>query len=60
MTAKKCTKKRDACAKLSFCLSKPIAFIAVLVASPSPSLLLKLPNMQQMSSKQPKDRASDR
>jgi len=25
--AKKCTKKRDACTKLLFCLSKPIAFL---------------------------------
>ena len=32
MTAEKCTKKRDACAKLLFRLSKSIAFFAVLVA----------------------------
>ena len=29
--ARKCTKKRDARAKLLFCQSKPIAFFAVLV-----------------------------
>ena len=32
MTVKKCTKKRDARAKLLFCQSKPIVFFAVLVA----------------------------
>ena len=32
MTAKKCTKKRDARAKLLFCYHTPIAFSAVLVA----------------------------
>ena len=37
MTAKKCTKKRDARAKL-FCQSKLIAFLPFLL--PSPSLLL--------------------
>ena len=30
--AKKCTKKRDARAKLLFCKDKPIAFFTVLVA----------------------------
>ena len=41
MTAKKCTKTRDARAKLLFCQSKPIAFLPC--ALTSPSLLLKLP-----------------
>ena len=40
-TAKKCTKKRDARAKLLFCQSKPIGFIPF--SLPSPSSLLKLP-----------------
>ena len=31
VTAKKCTKKRDARAKLLFCQSKPFCFFAVLV-----------------------------
>ena len=42
-TAKKCTKKSDARAKLLFCQSKPIAFLPFLL--PSLSSLLKLPNM---------------
>ena len=42
MTAKKCTKKRDARAKLLFCQSKPIAFLPFLLTSPSS--LLKLPS----------------
>ena len=42
MTAKKRTKKRDACAKLLFCQSKPIAFLPF--SLPTPSSLLKLPN----------------
>ena len=37
MTAKKCTKKRDARAKL-FCQSKPIAFLPFSLPSPSSSL----------------------
>ena len=41
MTAKKCTKKRDARAKLLFCQSKPIAFLPFSLTSPSS--LLKLP-----------------
>ena len=40
MTAKKCTKKHYARAKLLFCLSKPIAFLPF--SLPSPSSLLKL------------------
>ena len=40
-TAKKCTKKRDARAKLLFCYSKVIAFWPF--SLPSPSSLLKLP-----------------
>ena len=39
-TAKKCTKKRDARAKLLFCLSKPIVFLPF--SLPSPSSLLEL------------------
>ena len=39
--AEKCTKKRDARAKLLFCLSKPIAFLPFSLPSPSP--LCKLP-----------------
>ena len=42
-TAKKCTKKGDACAKLLFCQSKPIAFLQF--SLPSPSSLLKRPDM---------------
>ena len=41
MTAKKCTKKRDARAKLLFCESKPIDFLPFSLTSPSS--LLKLP-----------------
>ena len=41
--AKKCTKKRDARAKLFFRQSKPILFLPFLL--PSPSSLLKLPNV---------------
>ena len=44
MTVEKCTKKRDALAKLLFCLSKPIAFLPFLL--PSPSSLRKLPNKE--------------
>ena len=40
-TAEKCTKKRDARAKLLFCLSKPIAFLPY--SLPSSSSLRKLP-----------------
>ena len=39
VTAKHCTKKRDASAKLLFCQSKPIAFLPFSLTSPS-SLLL--------------------
>ena len=42
MTAKKCTKKHYAHAKLLICLSKPIAFLPFSLPSPSPSSLLKL------------------
>ena len=42
MTAEKCTKRRDARAKLLFCQFKPIAFLPFLL--PSPSSLLKLAN----------------
>ena len=41
MTAKKCTRKRDARAKLLFCQSKPTAFLPS--SLPSPLSLLKLP-----------------
>ena len=41
MTAKKCTKKRDARVKLLFRQSKPIAFLTFSL----PSSLLKLPNV---------------
>ena len=41
MTAKKCTKTRDARAKLLFCQSKPIAFSPFSLMSPSS--LLKVP-----------------
>ena len=40
--AKKCTKKRDALAKLLFLVIKPIAFLTS--SLPSPSLGLKVPN----------------
>ena len=43
MTAKKCTKKRDARAELLICQSEPIAFLPFLL--PLPSSLLKLPNI---------------
>ena len=39
--AKKCTKKRDARAKLLFCKDKPIAFLPFSLSSPSS--LLKFP-----------------
>ena len=47
MTAKKCTKKRDARAKLFFCQSKPIsiAFLLFSLPLPSSSSLLKLPSV---------------
>ena len=41
MTAKKCTKKRNARAKLLFCQSKPIAFLPF--SLPLPSSSVKLP-----------------
>ena len=41
MTAKKCTKTRDARAKLLFCQSKPVAFLPFSLMSPSS--LLKVP-----------------
>ena len=41
MMAKKCTKKKDVCAKLLFCQSKAIAFLLFLL--PLLSWLLKLP-----------------
>ena len=41
MTTKKCTKKRDACTKLLFCLSKPVAFLPFSLTLAS--TLLKLP-----------------
>ena len=44
MTAKKCTKKRDALAKLLFCYYKPIAYLPFLLPSP----LLKLPTSKRM------------
>ena len=45
--AKKCTKKRDARAKLLFCQeSKPIAFLPL--SLPSPSSLLKLPTASKI------------
>ena len=44
MTAKKCTKKRDARAKLLLCQSKPIVFLPF--SLPSPSSSLKLPNIK--------------
>ena len=39
--AKKCTKKRDACAKLLFCQSNHVSLLPFLM--PLPSSLLKLP-----------------
>ena len=48
MTAKKCTKKRDARAKLLFCYYKPIAYLLFLLPSPSPSSLFKLPTSKRM------------
>ena len=41
VTAKKCTKKRDARAELLFCLTNPLLFLPF--SLPSPSSLLKLP-----------------
>ena len=42
MTAKKCTKKRDARAKIVVLLTKPIVFLNF--SLPSPSSDLKVPN----------------
>ena len=42
--AKKCTKKRDARAKLLFCLSKPFAFLPFSLTSPSSLLQLPIDN----------------
>ena len=42
VTAKKCAKKLDGCAKLLFCQSKPTVFLPFSLTSPSS--LLKLPN----------------
>ena len=47
VTAKKCTKKRDARAKLLFCQSKSIAVLPFSLTSPSS--LLKLPIVHQSS-----------
>ena len=47
VTAKKCTKKRDARAELLFCQSKPIAVLPFSLTSPSS--LLKLPIVHQSS-----------
>ena len=44
VTAKKCTKKRDARAKLLFCLTNPFLFLALSLLSPPSSSLLKFPN----------------
>ena len=44
-TVEKCPKKRDARAKLLFCLSKSIAFMPYSLLLPSPSWLRKLPNI---------------
>ena len=49
MTAKKCTKMRDAHAKLLFCSYHPTAFLAFSMLSPFS--LLKLPNIVMVSSK---------
>ena len=43
MTTKKCTKKRHACTKLLFCLSKPVAFLPFSLTLTLTSTLLKLP-----------------
>ena len=50
MTAKKCTKERDARAELLFCQSKPTGFSPF--SLPSPSLLLKLPNVNSRLGRQ--------
>ena len=42
-TVKKCTKKRDARAKLLFCVINLLLFLTSWLPSPSPSSLLKLP-----------------
>ena len=47
MTAEKCTKKREARAKLLFCQSKPIAFLPFSLPSPSS---LKLSSYVQQKS----------
>ena len=49
--AKKCTKKRDARAKLLFCQSKPIAFLPFSLTSPSS--LLELPNVPESNGESP-------
>ena len=49
MTAKKCTKKRDARAKIVVLLTKPIVFLKF--SLPSPSSDLKVPNMAVRMSK---------
>ena len=46
VTARKCTKKRDARAKMLFCQSKPTAFLPFLLTSPSS--LLKLPKIKMI------------
>ena len=46
-TAMRCTKKREARAKLLFSLSKPIAFLPFSLPSPSSSSLRKLPISQE-------------
>ena len=45
MTAKKCIKKRDACAELLFCQSKPTTFLPFWLTTPSS--LLKLPMVRR-------------
>ena len=46
VTAKKCTKKRDARAELLFFLIKPVAFLSFSLPSSSSSLLIKLSNVK--------------
>ena len=46
-TANKCTKKRDARAKLLFCQSKPVAFLSFSFSLPSPSSLPNLPKEER-------------
>ena len=65
LTAKKCTEKRDARAKLLFCQSKPIAFLPFSLRSTSSLLFITEPRslhfrLQSHSASRPRDQQKRR